>query len=178
MFARSALVLGTTLWAFLAAEARAHFLFINIKPPAEAGRIAEIYFNDSPTAGDAKLIDKITPTGLRVVSSWGEAGELKVHKVAHRLRAILPPSGSVTLIGECEHGVLARPSQTPFLLRYYPKAISGSLRDLNHLSPTGKTPVEIVGTIDNDSLQLGLVRGDQPVPDTEFTILDAKHTNE
>src|SRR5262249_41540797 len=150
-FARSALVLGTVAWAFLGVQARAHFLFINIRPPAEAGRVAEIYFNDSPTAGDPKLIDKIVQTRLWLQSGSGEVRELKVHKGPDRLRAILPASGTVTLIGECEYGVLARPNQAPFLLRYYPKAIAGSLKDLNHFSPTRKAPVEIVGMIDNDS---------------------------
>jgi hypothetical protein len=178
MFARSVLVLGTVIWAFLAAEARAHFLFINIRQPAEAGRIAEIYFNDLPAAGDSKLIDKVSQTRLWLLSGSAEPREVKVHKGADRLRAILPASGTVTLIGECEYGVLARPNQAPFLLRYYPKAIAGSLKELSHLSPTHKTPVEIVGMIDNDSLQLALLRSDQPVPDVEFTILDAKQTNE
>ena len=34
------------------ADARAHFLFIHIGPPAEAGRSAEVYFSEQAQAGD------------------------------------------------------------------------------------------------------------------------------
>jgi hypothetical protein len=82
------------------------------------------------------------------------------------------------VVGECRYGVLARPKQTPFLLRYFPKAMAGSLAELNAMKPYGKLPLEIVATIDGDSLRLTALRDGKPLPKAEFTTVDAKLKNE
>src|SRR5262249_24597573 len=101
MTARRLLVLASLAWAFVSTQAQAHFVFINTRPPAEAGRVAEIYFNDSATAGDPKLIDKIAHTKLWLRTGPGQFRELKVHKAADRLRAFVPSTGSLAIVGEC-----------------------------------------------------------------------------
>src|SRR5437660_7552370 len=99
--------------ALVGGEARAHFLFIHVGPPAEAGRSAEVYFSERAEAGDPRFIDKVAHTQLWAQTAPGQFEPLKVHKAADRLRAHLPAWGSVVVVGTCEYGVLARPKQTP-----------------------------------------------------------------
>src|SRR5437667_12611554 len=107
-------------------QAQAHFLFIRILPPAEGGRFAEVYFSELAEAGDPRFIDKVAQTQLWLQAAPGKFEPLKAHKGSDRLRALLPASGSLTVIGVCDYGVLARPMQPAFLLRHYPKAMAGS----------------------------------------------------
>src|SRR5437588_8553170 len=109
------LAFGSSLLA--AADARAHFLFIRIGPPAEAGRMAEVYFSEQAEAGDPRFILKIAHTRLWLQDAPGNFRSLKVHSATDRLRASVPVSGSIAVVGACEYGVLARPKQTPFLPR-------------------------------------------------------------
>ena len=95
------------------------------RPQAEAGRSAEVYFSEQAEAGDPRLIAKVAHTKLWAQTEPGVFRELAVHEGADRLRAALPSGSSLVVVGECQYGVLARPNQTPFLLRYYPKAMAG-----------------------------------------------------
>ena len=120
--------LAALILLVLGAEgARGHFLFVRIRPPAEAGRFAEVYFSDEGEAGDPRFIDKIAHTKLWLQTKPGAFEPLTVHKTADRLRALVPSNGGLAVIGECTYGVLARPKQTAFLLRHYPKAVAGSV---------------------------------------------------
>jgi hypothetical protein len=156
-------------------EARAHFLFIKIEPMAEGGRWAEVYFSEQAEAGDPKFVDKIASTQLWVqtAAAPGQFQPLAVHKAADRLRAALPSSGSVSVIGACEYGVLARPNQTPFLLRHYPKAIAGRPDELDRLTPRGEIPLEITATIAGDTIRLVALEQGRPIPGAVFHTVDA-----
>ena len=111
-------VVAATLPALLSISVHAHFLFVRILPPAEGGRAAEVYFSELAEAGDTRFVDKIAHTQLWLQSTPGKFIPLKVLKAPDRLRAWLPYSGSVVVVGECRYGVLARPNPTPFLLRH------------------------------------------------------------
>src|SRR5205807_3212972 len=87
-----------------AAAADAHFLFIRIRPPAEAGRHAEVYFSDQADAGDPRFIDKIAHTKLWLQTQPGTFTPLTVHTTPDRLRASVPTNGSMGVIGECTYG--------------------------------------------------------------------------
>ena len=58
-------------------------------------------------------------------------------------------------MGRCEYGVLARPNQTPFLLRYYPKAVAGNPDELNQLTPRREISFEIQPTFENEGRDKG-----------------------
>ena len=75
---------------------------------------------------------------------------LDVIKGADRLRAHLPIAGSLSVIGQLDYGVLARPAQTPFLLRHYPKAVAGKPDELNRLRPRAETRLEIMSQFASD----------------------------
>jgi hypothetical protein len=158
-------------------RADAHFLFIRILPPAEAGRAAEVFFSDRPDTGDPRFIDRIASTKLWLQTEPGKFTPLDVHKAPDRLRAWLPESGSVVVIGSCTYGVLARPKQTPFLLRHFPKALSGAPDELNRMQAYGKLPLEIVATIDGDHVNLLALKDGKPLPRAEFVTVDSSLTN-
>ena len=125
-------------WAALAGTAQAHYLFVRILPPAEGGRAAEVYFSEKADAGDPRYIDKVAATRLWAQVEPGSFRPLEVAKGRDRLRAHLPIQGNLAVIGELDYGVLARPGQTPFLLRHYPKAVAGNAAAINGqlLSPS------------------------------------------
>jgi len=164
------------LFAFPATDARAHFLFIRITPMAEAGRSAEVYFSEQAEAGDPRFVEKVAHTKLWMQTEPGKFEELTVRQGADRLRASLPTAESVTVVGKCEYGVLARPNQTPFLLRYYPKAIAGTPDVLNRLTPRKEIALEVVAQVEGDRLRLSALRDGKPLPNVVFNTVDSDLT--
>src|SRR5262249_21147467 len=125
-----------------------------------------------------RFIDKIAHTQLWLQKEPGQFQQLKVQKLTDRLRAIVPMSGSIAVAGTCQYGVLARPKQTAFLLRYHPKAIAGSPEELNRMKPFGKTPLEVVATVEKDRIHFTALHGGKPVPKAEFTMVATDLSNE
>jgi hypothetical protein len=164
--------------ALVPAQARAHFLFIRVNPTAEAGRYAEVFFSEQAEAGDPKFVDRFVGSKLWIQQEPGEFRPLVLTKAVDRLRAKLPAMGSVSVIGISEYGVIARPNQTPFLLRYYPKAIAGSPADLARMKPKADAALEIVADVVDDSLRLKLLVGGKPMPGAEFSSVAADLTED
>lgn len=156
-----------------AGAARAHFLFIRIGPNAEAGRSAEVFFSEQAEAGDPRFVSKVAHTQLWAQAAPGSFQALTVRQGADRLTAPLPGSGSLAVVGLCDYGVLARPNQTPFLLRYYPKAIAGAPAELNRMQPRREIPLEIMATIEGDHLRLSVLRKGKPLPGAVFHAVDS-----
>jgi hypothetical protein len=158
----------------MTSEASAHFLFIRIGPSAEAGRSAEVFFSEQALAGDPKFVPKIAHTKLWIQARPGEFRELDVRPAADRLVATLPTERSLSIVGRCEYGVLARPKETPFLLRYYPKAVAGSPDALNSFIPQPEIAFEIKAKFENGgNIRLSALRNGKPVPGAVFTIVDS-----
>ncbi len=152
-----------------------HFLFIRFGEHAEAGRAVEVFFSEKAEAGDPRFIGKVSSTELSMQREPGKFVPLKPHLGADRLRAYLPADGSVSVTGYCEYGVLER--EVPFLLRYYPKAIAGSVADINAFKPNDKSTLEIMPTVSSDSISLVLLDHGTPVPDVVFTTIDDSLNN-
>jgi hypothetical protein len=74
------LACALAFWTLSGVEARAHFLFIRIGPPAEGGRAAEVFFSEQAEAGDPRFIDKIAGTQLWVQKTPGKFEPLKAVK--------------------------------------------------------------------------------------------------
>jgi hypothetical protein len=167
----------------LADKAHAHFLFIRIGPQAEAGRSAEVFFSEQAEAGDPKFVAKIAHTKLWIQTRPGDFRELPVHQGADRLRAALPSDRSLAVVGECEYGVLARPNQVSFLLRYYPKAVAGNTDELNRLTARREIPFEIQPAFENNGANAGktgdgrirlvALRTGKPIAGAVFTAVDS-----
>src|SRR5579884_2880206 len=177
MNCRHGFLLACLLVLLARSSVRAHFLFVRILPPAEGGRAAEIYFSELAEAGDPRFLPKIAQTRLWLQTTPDRFEPLKVHQANDRLRAWVPYTGNVVVVGECRYGVLARAGQTPFLLRHFPKAMAGNPAELNKLRPHGKLPLEIVAKFDSDKVQLLALRNGQPVPKAEFITVDAELKN-
>src|SRR5262249_47689483 len=168
-----------------AAQARAPFLFTRIGPQAEAGRAAEVYFSEQAEAGDPRFIAKVAHTRLWVQAQPGEFRELAIHAGVDRLRAALPADRSLVVVGQCQYGVLARPKQTSFLLRYYPKAVAGVAEELNRMIPQREVPFEIQATFEGGTpdkansggvIRLAALRRGRPIPGAVFTAIDSSLT--
>lgn len=167
----------TCLWTLAAlllavAPARAHFLFIRITPQAEAGRFADVFFSDRPDVGDPQFVAKIAATHLWLQSEPGDFQPLKTLKTNDRLRAHLPPTGALAVVGHCDYGVLARPGKTAFLLRHFPKAIAGDPQRLAQLTPKAGLPLELVASIDGDRCHFTALHDGKPLPGAEITLVD------
>jgi hypothetical protein len=152
-------------------------LFIRILPPAEGGRAAEVYFSELAEAGDPRFVNKIAQTELWLQKTPGRFVALKVHKTTDRLRAWVPEEGVVVVVGRCVYGVLARPRQTPFLLRHFPKALAGPPTELNKMQAYGKLPLEIVAAFEDHGVRLTALKDGKPVPKAQFVTVDARLTN-
>jgi hypothetical protein len=173
-----ATLLVAALLALGTARANAHFLFIRITPPAEGGRAAEVYFSERAAAGDPRFIAKVAHTSLKAQMAPGEFKPLAVTKAADRLRAHLPSQGVLAVSGFCEYGVLARAGETPFLLRYYPKALAGTPDELNRLKADGDAAFEIVPKLRRDDVELVALAGGRPLPRAQFHIVDSSLAEE
>lgn len=171
------LLMTALAWALLAERSPAHFLFLRILPPAEGGRAAEVYFSELAEAGDSRFIDKIAGTRLWLQKTPCTFEPLVVHRAADRLRAWVPATGSFLVVGRCDYGVLARPKQTPFLLRHFPKAVAGSPAEINRLKPHGQLPLEVHLSCTGDVLRFTALKEGQPVPQAEFITVDAQLAN-
>jgi hypothetical protein len=158
--------------------ARAHFLFIRLRPPAEAGRYAEVYFSDQADAGDPRFIDKIAHTKLWLQTKPGAFEPLAVHKTPDRLRAFVPSSGALSVIGECTYGVLGGPKGTPFLLRHYPKAVAGPANEIRALQPKAEIPFEISVRANGEGLEFIALRNGKPIPNAAFISVAADLKND
>jgi hypothetical protein len=151
--------------------ASAHFLFIRLRPHAEGGRFAEVYFSDQADAGDPRFIDKIAHTKLWVQTKPGAFEPLTVHKTTDRLRALVPSNGNMVVVGECTYGVLGA-KKTPFLLRHYPKAVVGSAETIAAFQPKQEIPFEIRMDAKGDELTFVALRNGKPVPNAAFIAVD------
>ena len=157
--------------------AQAHFLFVRIQPPAEGGRFSEVYFSDVANAGDVRFIDKIAHTKLWLQAKPGSFEPLTVHKAADRLRALVPASGSIGVVGECTYGVLGRAKQPSFLLRHYPKAVAGRPDDVALLAPKSEIPFEIGLRPEGKGVELTALRQGKPIANAKFIAVAANLDN-
>lgn len=164
------------LCALRTTEVSAHFLFIRIGEHAEAGRTVELFFSERAEAGDPRFISKIAGTKLRLQHEPGKFVPLKARQAADRLRAFLPAGDAVSVTGFCEYGILER--EVPFLLRYYPKSISGPMTAVNDFKPDNTQVLEIMATVHLDSVTFTLLDRGKPVPKATFTTVDDSLANE
>lgn len=170
------LLIGFLSLGFGAASAQAHFLFIQVGPHAEAGRNVEVFFSERATAGDPRFVAKVAHTELWLQDEPGKFAPLTVNRGTDRLRSYLPSERSVSVVGRCEYGVLKR--EKSFLLRYYPKAVSGKPDEVAKLSRYESIPLEIMPTFAKDSITMTVLREGKPLANTLLTTIDSDLTNE
>lgn len=84
----------------------------------------------------------------------------------------------MAVVGFCEYGVLTRPGEPPFLLRYYPKAIAGKPDEVNQFQRRSDAPLEIMSTIDANTISLVALADGRPVPNAVFHLVDSDLTDD
>jgi hypothetical protein len=169
----AAILIAAMLIATMAFRpAQAHFLFVRICPPAEGGRVAEVYFSEYATAGDPRFIDKVAAAQFSIQTTAGEFRPLPMRRLSDRLRAHVPVAGTLMVAGRLDYGVLNRPGSPPFLLRHYSKAVAGQPDEANRLAPKA-TPLEIVAAFEKDQVVLTLLWDGKPLPKTAIHTVDA-----
>jgi hypothetical protein len=160
----------------VAGPLQAHFLFIRIGPHAEAGRSVEVFFSARAEAGDPLFVPKIAHTKLWMQETPGKFQPLDVQQASDRLRAFLPSRGAVSVVGECEYGVLQR--DVAFLLQYYPKAIAGAPEKINALQARPAIPLEIMPRIDGKKITFTVLHKGKPLPKVKLVTVDDDLVNE
>jgi hypothetical protein len=168
--------MACTVFSF--STASAHFLFVMVGPLGEGGRRAEVFFSEKADAGDPMFIGKLTGTRLWRQTQPGSFAEIPVRPASDRLVAPLPGSESVGVVGICEYGVRAVAGRTPFLLRYYPKAVAGTAAEVNALKPRTEIPFEITARFGNDFVEFTVFAEGKPVPGAKLTTVDLDLVNE
>jgi hypothetical protein len=162
--------------AWAAAPAEAHFLFVRVCPPAEGGRVAEVYFSEFASAGDPRYIDKVAGAQFWIQTVPDQFRPLEMRKLSDRLRAHVPVEGALLVAGQLDYGVLDR-GGTPFLLRHYSKAVAGKPDEVNRFTAKG-TNLEITATFDSHGVALTALLGGKPIPRAVFTTVDSNLSGE
>ncbi|REK18707.1 MAG: DUF3386 family protein [Planctomycetota bacterium] len=147
-----------------------HFLFTRICPPAEGGRVAEVYFSEYATAGDPRYIDKVATATFQIQTKPGEFKTLPMRRLADRLRGHVPAEGPLLVAGKLDYGVLER--TPPFLLRHYSKAVAGTPEEVNRFSPTG-SPIELLAKFEPTRVVLTALLDGRPMPNVRIDTVDA-----
>jgi hypothetical protein len=159
-------------FACIAQQAQAHFLFTRICPPAEGGRVAEVYFSEYATAGDPRYVEKIASAEFQMQSAPGEFKPLRMRRLADRLRGHVPIGGPLLVAGKLDYGALDRPGAPTFLLRHYSKAVAGQPAEVNRFSQTG-TPIELVAAFESSRVVFTALLDGRPLPNTRIDVVDA-----
>lgn len=157
--------------------AQAHFLFTRICPPAEGGRVAETYFSEYASAGDPRYIARTATATFSVQTTPGKFRPLEMQRLSDRLRGHVPLSGPLMVAGNWDYGVIARPGETPFLLRHYTKAVAGKPEEVNKLQARGSR-LEVVASFEADGVALTALLDGKPVPQAKFTTVAPDLTSE
>jgi hypothetical protein len=161
----------TLLMGWLAADpVAAHFMFLRIVTEPGTDRRAEVFFGEQATAGDPQFIDKIAHTRLWSQSKPGKFAALELVKRPDRLRAALPGTDPVAVVGYCEYGIVRR--EVAFLLRYYPKAVAGDPAAVNRWKPRPDAQFEIVPTVTGDEISFVAMHRGKPLADAVFNTVD------
>jgi Protein of unknown function (DUF3386) len=157
----------------IAAPVRAHFIWI--LPPEPPGQPARLVFSDSLHPDNPELLKKIARTELFLFDPNGQATPVKLTEAKDTLEVAMPPDQGPQLLGGiCRYGVVQRGQAEPFLLMYYPKAITRAPGLLGR-GPSGllgkpldKLPLQVV-TAANQSIQA--VWHGKPLAGAEVTVL-------
>ena len=146
-------------------------------PSGRRGPSAEVYFSELAAAGDPRFIDKVAGAQFWLQTTPGQFQPLPMQKLADRLRAHVPTTGTLMVAGQLDYGVLAREGQTPFLLRHYSKAVAGVPGEVNGLRAKG-TALEVVAHFAADHVLLTALLDGKPMPGTTFYTVDSDLSGE
>jgi len=153
---------------FLVAPAAwAHFPFILISP---GGAAARVIMSETLTPDPAVKIDTLAGIKLFIRDGGGHDAPLAAAELDDALSAALPGTGTRTVHGVADLGVMQRGDAAPFVLIYYPKAVAG---DAFAAAALGSgVPIELVPVRIGGEVRLRLLVKGAPVAERPVRLVD------
>lgn len=170
------LALSLCCVAMIASTAQAHFVWVQILPPAAnaPAPVVQLCFGETPAPGEAHLVNKVQQAKVYSLTT-GDAEnkplELAVVKQGD-VASWQGPAAAKDLAGieaVCDYGVLAK-GGAPFWLNYYAKHLTVGW-EKQTTSQRGKhLALEIVPTQTAAGLELLVLRDGKPLPNAKVTV--------
>jgi uncharacterized GH25 family protein len=160
-----------TLFAFSAASARAHFIWLELAP-AGGGREARLYFGEEAAQGEAHLLGKVAHAKAWVRTPAGEPAEVKLARAGDDAEALVAPCPAATaasLEGTCDYGIYERGPGV--LLQYYAKALAGDWTTHPELARAERLKLDIVPTAAGGKLAALVLYEGRPVAAEEVVVV-------
>ncbi|MBI2824342.1 MAG: DUF3386 family protein [Planctomycetia bacterium] len=161
--------------AFATTPARAHFLWVDVKRGGDDKTLAQVWFNEGPEAGSARLAAKIEPTKawLRRPAQKRVPLALKLenHDDLGQLAATVDAAAPYGVEADYEYGIF-RHDGAAVLLHYYAQHVAGSAGEIAAIAEAASTdlPLAIVPRRDRDGLALAVLWKGQPAAGCQVVV--------
>jgi uncharacterized GH25 family protein len=149
-----------------ASLSRAHFPFI---VPDDKGGAAKVVFSDTLEPDTNVNIEKIGNTKLTLRDAGGKESPVEWKKGEGHYSLEIPGSGTRTIYGVTDYGVLQKGDTKPFKLTYYPKAVIGAATAKE--ATIGKLPLEVVAVGGGSKVKFQVLATGKPLPDSEVMVI-------
>jgi hypothetical protein len=151
------------LWAVTVEAALAHFVWIEAAPSA-AGLLVRSGFGE-PGGWDPDLIDRIAKTQFWMLTSDGATKpiEIPLDKKEREYRTELTGPQPSAILASSDFGVIQFGANPPSWLRYTAKCLVGSPSAWSDSKPTESLRIELLATLDGDSVQLKALHLGKPL---------------
>jgi uncharacterized GH25 family protein len=162
------LVLGLT-------QAKAHFIWIDLKPVQDGEPQAQLYFAELPEPGEARLIGKIAHAKVWIRNVEG-VKNLKIEPTANENMATLfvacPKQSAASIEAKCDYGVYQR-GPAGVLLQYYAKHLAGDWsKQVGKLARSELLTLDIEPSHAGRQLGLQVLYKGKPAPNSEVVVID------
>jgi hypothetical protein len=180
------LAAATAVWCLSVLPAQAHFLWIAVeKETSEKGAsnlgtgeraLAEVWFNEAPTAGGEHLIGKVAQThawlrtpGARPVTL---ALKQQIHDHLGALVSELSASSPYSVEARCDYGVFTRGDRSQWLTYYAKHLQFDSLAKLGSLAKTESLALDLVPAAKDDGLTFTCLWQGKPAAEVEMVLVE------
>jgi uncharacterized GH25 family protein len=160
-------VFGAAVIVLSAASlAHAHFPFI---VPDDKGGAAKVVFSDTLEPDTNVNIEKIGNTKLTLRDAGGKESPVEWKKEDGFYSLSIPGSGTRTVYGVTDYGVLQKGDTKPFKLTYYPKAVIGAATAKE--ATIGKLPLEVIAVGAGSKVKFQVLAAGKPLADSEVMVI-------
>ncbi|REK10533.1 MAG: DUF3386 family protein [Planctomycetota bacterium] len=148
-----------------ASAARAHFIWLDVRPAADGGSQAALYFSEAPEPGEPHLIGKAAATKVWLRGADGDVQEVKLAAPADESAALVaecPGKSPASLEGSWDYGVYQRGPGTGVMLQYYAKRLHGDWAAHESLARAKKLKLDLVPALSGDKLAVQVLLDGKP----------------
>lgn len=160
-------VLALGILAAISASASAHFTYL---VPDGATKGKAVFSDELKPDTNGVAVDRIANTKLVLIAD-GKTTELTwtLDKTANCYTFEVPGTGTRTVVGTTNYGVIQRGESKPALLRYFAKAVYGDVPATGAVAGS-VVPLEVVPMVEAGKLRFKATAGGKPLAKTEVTI--------